>query len=127
MPKKLRCSSIGSKRVRSPEKHRKDWEARIFRTYGLKSEDVARQWETQEGRCPICLRSLSSLTWVIDHSHKTKQFRGLLCSWCNHKIVSMAERGGKLRWENVGPYLGWAQRIVPSNSRSLQTILPSKS
>lgn len=44
--------------------------------------------------CPICLRSEDQLirsggnasTWVVDHNHKTNEFRGFLCHGCNRAI-----------------------------------------
>lgn len=88
-------------------KHRVEWGRRVLRTYGLSAEDVARKWDKQEGQCPICSTPLDDhgKVWVIDHHHKTGVFRGLTHSWCNHRLISMVERGGFVRWFNVGPYL----------------------
>lgn len=89
------------------EKRRKAWEQRIRRLYGITPEDVAYQWEAQGGKCAVCEQPLETKTWVIDHSHKTGRFRGILCNWCNHRVVSMMERGGSLRAGNAMMYLGW--------------------
>ena len=108
--KKSRPDSLS---VSEKEKHRQVWEKRILRTYRLTVEEVAWKWEHQGGACPICSRPLGEVVkgkpkvWVIDHDHKTKNFRGILCAWCNHRIVSMIERGGSLRWANAGVYLGY--------------------
>ena len=42
-------------------------------------------------QCPMCLRTKDQLShlfrdrrvWVLDHDHKTKQFRGWICNTCN--------------------------------------------
>ena len=41
--------------------------------------------EAQQGKCAICKIPQSSLKYALclDHCHKTKQIRGLLCDKCN--------------------------------------------
>lgn len=81
------------------------WAERIWRKYRLRPNDVAEKWAEQGGLCPICEHPLEEKTWVIDHDHKTNRFRGILCNWDNHRIVGIAERGGRLRAQNVLRYL----------------------
>ncbi len=81
----------------------------IKRKYGLTAEDVARQWELQNGKCPLCDVELARKVWVIDHDHKTGVFRGILDGWCNHRVLSMIERGGRRRALGSIVYLGWAR------------------
>lgn len=81
------------------------WADRIRLKYGLTPDQVAEKWGEQGGLCPICEQELAEKTWVIDHDHKTERFRGILCNWCNHRVVSMAERGGWLRAYNTIRYL----------------------
>jgi len=92
-------------RARPEDKARVAWEARIRRVYGITAEDVARQWDYQQGLCPICTHALADKVWVIEHNHKTESFRGLVCNWCNHRILSMLERGGIVRAVNALDYL----------------------
>lgn len=91
--------------ARKEDKARVAWEARVRRLYGVTAEDVARQWDYQEGLCPICEHALADKVWVIEHDHKTVSFRGLVCNWCNHRILSMLERGGIVRAVNALDYL----------------------
>jgi hypothetical protein len=111
-------------RVRPAERKRHAWEARIWRQYGLTSEDVARRWDYQGGLCPICWKQLTAKVWVIEHQHvkgfaklppgeKAKHFRGLVCGWDNHRVLSMCERAGYMRVANVVRYL-WQPPISPS-------------
>ena len=59
--------------------------------YGLTKEDYNRLLAQQDGCCAICGESESEINKKIthykalsvDHDHKTKQVRGLLCSRCN--------------------------------------------
>lgn len=92
-------------RDRACDAKRWAWQKRVWRTYRLAAWDVALMWERQNGRCPICTKPLVEKVWVIDHDHVTDRFRGLLCAWDNHRIVSMAERGGFLRARNTLVYL----------------------
>lgn len=110
MRRKREQPSKPSKSDSERAKHRVGWERRVLHTYGLTPEDVARKWDAQKGLCSICLTPLDDhgKVWVIDHNHKTGAFRGLLHSFCNHRLVSMIERGGFIRWFNTGPYL-WGE------------------
>lgn len=92
-------------RIRGCDAKRLAWQAYIWKKYRLAAWDIALQWNSQDGLCPICEQELAKKTWVIDHDHKTERFRGILCNWCNHRVVSMAERGGWLRAYNTIRYL----------------------
>lgn len=66
------------------KKDRARW-ARIFRTYGLTKEQYD---ELNRGICPICIRTFDdNVRPVVDHDHKTGEVRGILCFYCNHRIV----------------------------------------
>ena len=95
-----------------PRDKRREWELRIARKYGLTPHDVAIKWDFQYGRCALCEEPLDSKrVWVIDHDHKTGKFRGLLHAWCNHRVLSMIERGGETRAVNAIAYLGWGDDL----------------
>lgn len=40
----------------------------------------------QGGRCPICQREINLTDGDIDHDHKTKAVRGILCQTCNRGL-----------------------------------------
>ena len=94
--------------IRPCDRKRHEWARRIKREYGLTPEDIAIQWDKQYGMCPICGADLTTKVWVIDHHHKTGEFRGLLCAWDNHRVLSMCERAGEKRIRNVVRYLKWS-------------------
>lgn len=46
--------------------------------------------EHQGGRCAICLSEPKTTPYAVDHDHKTGAIRGILCMWCNHKLLGGA-------------------------------------
>lgn len=48
--------------------------------------DYNRAYQSQNGRCKICLTAYPSTKLGADHDHKTGFFRGLLCGPCNHLL-----------------------------------------
>lgn len=58
-----------------------DARARRKRKYGLTKEFHELLLVSQDGRCLICKKKSTELR--VDHDHKTKKIRGLLCNNCN--------------------------------------------
>ena len=56
-----------------------------FKKYGINEEQYVIMYNKQEGKCAICGTHQEELksTLHIDHNHKTKKIRGLLCFKCN--------------------------------------------
>ncbi len=59
--------------------------SRLRRHYGIPPEQFDEMYETQDGKCAICK---GELLWQtnglhVDHDHKTRWVRGLLCGRCN--------------------------------------------
>jgi len=42
--------------------------------------------KAQRGRCAICDRPPKKIQLAVDHDHKTKKVRGLLCFRCNYGL-----------------------------------------
>lgn len=88
--------------------------ARLRLYYGITVEQYDSLLEKQDHKCAICLKpaSESKTRLAVDHNHKTGEIRGLLCSYCNHKLVSRWKDGTLLR--RIADYVdqgtGW---IVP--------------
>lgn len=61
-----------------------DWPSRAtLASHRLTLEAYKRMYELQGGRCAICEVEKEPLGLVIDHNHRTRKVRGLLCSSCN--------------------------------------------
>lgn len=51
--------------------------------YGITLLDYDRMLIAQDGVCKICKRTPRKRRLAVDHNHKTKKIRGLLCYKCN--------------------------------------------
>ena len=51
--------------------------------YGLTREDVNRIFKNQQELCDVCGKKLKQEEIRIDHDHKSKKIRGILCHSCN--------------------------------------------
>jgi len=82
-----------------PEKSRRH---HLMRAYGITPEDYETLLREQGGKCPICSitndehRKRFEKPLFVDHNHKTKKVRGLLCDKCNN---------GLGRFQDSIPYL----------------------
>lgn len=56
--------------------------------YGITLEHYNKMLKKQNNACAICkrLRCKSGLSLAVDHCHKTKTVRGLLCISCNRAL-----------------------------------------
>jgi recombination endonuclease VII len=84
------------------------WEQYIWRKYRLTPDQVAEMWGMQDGHCAICPNDLTEKKWVIDHDHKSGVVRGLICFFCNWKVLGILERAGRQRVLSACRYLGWS-------------------
>ena len=96
------------------EKSKTQW-AHIRRTYGLTQEQYYDLWTSS---CPICLRDFDdTIRPVVDHDHYSGEIRGIICAYCNHRIVGRHRDPDLL--SRVADYLrsprrGW---IVPKKKK----------
>ena len=59
----------------------------LKKTYGITLEQKEKMFEEQGNRCAICKNaSTEGKNWHVDHCHKTKKVRGILCNHCNLMI-----------------------------------------
>jgi hypothetical protein len=68
-------------RAYDPAKRR----ARNLKRYGIDERQFQAMWQRQRGLCDICIKPLPARPHV-DHDHKDKRVRGLLCWPCNRLI-----------------------------------------
>lgn len=58
----------------------------LQKKYGISPEQFDEMMEKQKGGCAICGNPPKKLRLNIDHNHKTKKVRGLLCHMCNRAL-----------------------------------------
>lgn len=76
-------------RQRHPEKHKEKERNRHYRrSYGITYTEATALLSRQGWACAICPAPLKSLggNTHVDHCHKTKKVRGILCRTCNMQI-----------------------------------------
>jgi hypothetical protein len=62
--------------------------------YGVSFDTWSEALIRQCGRCAVCLKKFmgSKTEPHSDHSHKTGEFRGLLCARCNYRVGLYEDR-----------------------------------
>lgn len=100
----------------TPEEKRRD---RYLRNkYGITSEQYNELLKKQDGKCAICEKHHTAFPrrLAVDHNHHTGEVRGLLCTYCNHRVVGRHRDAKLLR--KIADYVeqgtGW---FVPKKTR----------
>ena len=75
----------------------------LTRTYGITLEQYNALLIAQAGVCKICGRPPKKRPLHVDHNHKTKVIRGLLCFRCNYGLSWFHEDAAVLT--RAGEYL----------------------
>ena len=68
---------------------------RLQRTYGTTNQDYEMLLKQQSGCCALCGAEQpggNNKHFDIDHDHETGVVRGLLCSYCNYRLVGAVEQ-----------------------------------
>lgn len=97
-------------------------ESYLLRKYGITNDQYEELLRKQEGRCAVCQKQASSFKsrLCVDHDHWTGNVRGLLCTYCNRRIVGRHRTPvGEVLFTNAakylaGPYPGW---VVPKRKK----------
>lgn len=79
--------------------------ARLKRLFGITWEQYDQMLSSQGGVCALCGDPPKGKRLAVDHDHKTGKVRGLLCSFCNHRIIGKVEVFGREYWDKVKLYL----------------------
>lgn len=59
----------------------------LMSNYHITEETYAKVLEFQKGGCAICGRPPKTKSLAVDHDHRTKLNRGLLCDHCNRGLA----------------------------------------
>ena len=91
-----RCKPCTNKIARDKYKAdpsiRKNYHLKYY--YGISLDEYNKKFQEQKGNCAICFTSTpggKGTHFYVDHNHRTKQVRGLLCHNCNFVIGNARE------------------------------------
>lgn len=94
------------------------WQYSLKTKYGITPDQYKELLSQQEGKCAICEKEAADLDvkLAVDHDHKSGEIRGLLCRYCNHRVVGRHRDGDLLRKmaDYVERHTGW---FVPPKKR----------
>lgn len=91
------CKPCYNKLYRMARRNRQAFQnkQRYFRdTYGITFAQYLKMYKFQQGLCPICMKPIYSFgnsegkrSACVEHDHKTKRVRGLVCHVCNRMRI----------------------------------------
>ncbi|OFV83246.1 MAG: hypothetical protein A2W26_13245 [Acidobacteria bacterium RBG_16_64_8] len=85
-------------RAANPEKAKASVRATNLRKkFGLTPDQYETMLQEQGGGCWICGKEPGPRRLAVDHDHKTRQVRGLLCGNCNQGIGRLQDSPALLR------------------------------
>ncbi len=93
-------------------------DAYLRRTYGITEAQYNLLLSKQGFACAVCSRPAESFNknLAVDHNHVTGEIRGLLCAYCNHRLVGRHRDSNLLR--RIADYVdqgtGW---FVPKKKK----------
>lgn len=78
------CSTCQDCETRVAKKKLANFKSNLRQKYGITVEQFNNLLAQQQGVCAICKKpEIDNKRLSVDHCHKTKTIRGLLCSACN--------------------------------------------
>lgn len=108
-------SAKGKARIRRSDQ-RNGWRRHLREFYGITVEDYAWLLYAQDFKCPICGDAISKDIHpageqqrrpCLDHDHVSGTARGVVCGWCNYKLLGPMEVKGPEVITRAMAYLGW--------------------
>jgi hypothetical protein len=94
-------------------------EYHLLRVYGITLEQYLDLLKKQDGNCAVCKRDHKEfpVSLAVDHDHHSGAIRGLLCAFCNQRVIGR-HRDPELLQRAAdylrGPYTGW---FVPEKKK----------
>ena len=90
----------------------------LRRNFGITLEQYDDLLKQQQGRCALCPKcpDTEGQSLAVDHDHHTGEIRGLLCRYCNHRVVGRHRDSDLLRRmaDYVDRHTGW---FIPIKKR----------
>jgi hypothetical protein len=68
--------------------------AHLIRNYGITLADYQKMLDYQGGVCYVCEKEpKAGKNHTVDHDHTTRLIRGVLCAWCNLRLIGKWRNG----------------------------------
>lgn len=84
-------------RSRQDRVRRRVAERRLLDVYGLSLAEYDALLMKQGGGCALCGRAKDRRRLPVDHDHRTKRVRGILCEACNRGLGLLGDSPARLR------------------------------
>jgi hypothetical protein len=92
----------------------------LRRTYNISLAEYRSIVAAQDGVCPICQKPLEGISNPVDHDHKTGVVRGVLHTYCNHRVL------GRMREWEVAQRMAWYLKDHPATRAVGHRQVPPK-
>ncbi len=89
----------------------------LQKTYGITISEYDAILASQGGRCAICRGGTSKRHFAVDHDHKSRTIRGLLCGRCN---------SGLARFMDSTVNVGRAYKYLRDKGSAVERVLGRK-
>ena len=86
-----------NKRERTRRARRSKHNTHLKKTYGITIDDYDVLLDAQGGKCAICKGGTSKRHFAVDHNHRNRRIRGLLCARCNSGLARFMDDITNLR------------------------------
>lgn len=121
--KRLKIPKKETPKEKREQERAKRREYHLKRLYGITNDQYQELLEKQDHKCFVCQKHETEFKTklAVDHNHKTGEIRGLLCNYCNHRIVGRNTDPEIMRrvYEYLSQGTGW---IVPSRPKKKRRV-----
>lgn len=95
--------------------------SRLRTAFGITEEQYNELLEKQNNSCALCKKNREHFDrrFAVDHDHQSGEIRGLLCFYCNHKLIGRHRDADLLRRmaDYVSQGTGW---FVPKKKKTVK-------
>lgn len=110
----------GTSRRLSPPVAKSPREYHLKKTYGISLAQYNKLLKSQGGHCALCEKtSDGKRSLAVDHNHETREVRGLLCNFHNHRLIGRHKDPELFRKaaEYLETHTGWFVPVKKKRSK----------
>ena len=97
----------------------------LKRKFGITLAQYAELLDKQKGACAICDKTpeKEGISLAVDHDHHSGEIRGLLCRYCNHRLVGRHRDANLLR--KIADYVERQTGLFVPKQKKRRKVRPS--